>query len=288
MSWNSFTFDGKNSYTDFGLLINKKTINEIPERDLEIVEVPGRDGEIVIDNGRYKNMDVKYTVVLQDTKVDSRRIAAWLTIPRYAILRDTYRPDAFRYAIVKNKINIEDLLDGYGACEITFSCLPYLYYNDGSEFVKTVYSGASAIDLESLVMGGATSKTFDWKHYYSDDISVYPIHQWRCTGTGNISQGSSIINIGTISGVKSGTEPTYYYDEEHKYGYVEYIKVVSGADTLVRAPLTVTFTGSPLYFGFQHETYNSRHLARWYPPRAMSGSTVSFTYYRIQPNWRTI
>lgn len=58
---NNFSFDNQSS-SDFSLYVAEKDIRSAPAYDQQLVSVPGRNGDVIIDNGRYENIDVSYTV----------------------------------------------------------------------------------------------------------------------------------------------------------------------------------------------------------------------------------
>ena len=62
-----FFFNGYTSY-EMGLIVEGKNIWGGPQKDFEMISVPGRDGDVVFDHGRYKNVEVSYTVPFIGTK----------------------------------------------------------------------------------------------------------------------------------------------------------------------------------------------------------------------------
>ena len=56
-----FFFNGYYS-NEMGLIVEEKSVYNAPRRDFEMISVPGRDGGVVLDQGRYKNVEVSYTV----------------------------------------------------------------------------------------------------------------------------------------------------------------------------------------------------------------------------------
>ena len=45
---------------DFGVYISGNGTYNAPARDVKSVAIPGRNGELTLDNGRFKNVTVKY------------------------------------------------------------------------------------------------------------------------------------------------------------------------------------------------------------------------------------
>ena len=62
-----FFFNGYYSY-EMGLIVEAKSIHNGPQPDFEIISVPGRNGDVLLDHGRYRNVEVSYTVSFIGTK----------------------------------------------------------------------------------------------------------------------------------------------------------------------------------------------------------------------------
>ncbi|MBR5931241.1 MAG: hypothetical protein IKZ95_04355, partial [Lachnospiraceae bacterium] len=54
-----FVFGGQDS-RNYGIYISGSGVFGAPERDGSKVSIPGRNGEMFLDNGRYKNIEIKY------------------------------------------------------------------------------------------------------------------------------------------------------------------------------------------------------------------------------------
>ena len=52
------------SAENYGIIMTAPPDHVIAERDIERKEVPGRSGDVIIDNGRYKNITVKYSCAI--------------------------------------------------------------------------------------------------------------------------------------------------------------------------------------------------------------------------------
>lgn len=55
---------GTDSAENYGIIMTAPPDHVIAERDIERKEVPGRSGDVIIDNGRYKNITVKYSCAI--------------------------------------------------------------------------------------------------------------------------------------------------------------------------------------------------------------------------------
>ena len=52
----SFNFLGKDSYNDFGIVVEKRPIIPKPQRTIQYIEVPGRSGSLKVDDATYKDI----------------------------------------------------------------------------------------------------------------------------------------------------------------------------------------------------------------------------------------
>lgn len=143
---NYFIFDGV-STLDYGMLINGSGVFESPEPDLEYVQIPGRNGNLIYDNNRFENIDVSYSPVfaVRDFRARAKAFQAWLLSHRgYYRLEDSYQPDYFRMASVREAIEVQDIawVNNAGALSVTFDCKPQLYLKSGETVTTLTASGS--------------------------------------------------------------------------------------------------------------------------------------------------
>lgn len=129
------TFDGV-SLKDFGVYINGNQTYDAPERSRDIVNVPGRNGALMIDNGRYENIDVVYhSFIIRDFSVNVEGLRN-LLLSRigYVRIEDTYHPEEYRLGIYKGNFQAEvvEMLDA-GQFDLTFDCKPQRFLKSGEE-----------------------------------------------------------------------------------------------------------------------------------------------------------
>lgn len=138
-----FNFDGKSS-RDFEVWINGGGTFNAPERDMETVQIPGRNGDLSIDNGRYKNIDIKYPAfIVEAFRTNFDGFKAWLESKQgYKVLTDTYHPEYYRLARLKEPILPEmGAFNRFGIFDIIFDCDPRRFLNTGKNIKTLTASG---------------------------------------------------------------------------------------------------------------------------------------------------
>ena len=145
---NQFSFGGRRSYDDMGLIITEPPVFTFPERDVSYIGIPGRNGDLIRDNGRYKNITGSYKVaaVREEFPLETvmTEIRSWLSGSiGYSVLTDTYDPLYYRMAQPDGKLSFTEILRQIGTGTVKFNCKPYKYRIDGRRTV--VLDGAGAI-----------------------------------------------------------------------------------------------------------------------------------------------
>ena len=131
---NYFVFNGRSSL-DFEIAISGGGTFASPERDVTHISVPGRNGTVLIDNGRYHNVDITYEASIVrgfKTNFDAFRTFL-LSATGYQRLEDTYHPEEFRVAAFQTSLNPE-IVGAYcrtGQFDITFHCKPQRFLKSG-------------------------------------------------------------------------------------------------------------------------------------------------------------
>ena len=146
---NFFVYDGKNSQ-ELGLLISGEKTYNSPSRDVTTVSIPGRSGDLIIDNRRYNNVEISYTVSFRkDVPEKTRALKAWLlSNAGYRRLEDTYQPEYFRLAAISNATAFEISINRYGTAELIFNCNPFLFSKGGEQTVSIPASGGRIYNPE--------------------------------------------------------------------------------------------------------------------------------------------
>lgn len=145
-----FTFDGADS-TDFGVQILGEGTFNAPKRVVESVYVPGRNGALLVDQGYYENIPVKYPAHLiadstgdfADAISDFRNFLC--SRHGYCRLQDDYNPDEYRLASYTDGLDADVDVLRAGKFDIEFDCKPQRYLVSGEELV-TVSSGDTLLN----------------------------------------------------------------------------------------------------------------------------------------------
>lgn len=143
---NQFSYNGKRSYDDMGLIITETPAFSSPERDIAFTSVSGRSGDILTDNKRFKNIDAAYKVAAASDAFSpeqtARKIKHWLQGEAgYFVLFDTYDPNYFRYACYSGKVDIENKICLLGKATLKFNCKPFKYRIDGKREIHITEPG---------------------------------------------------------------------------------------------------------------------------------------------------
>lgn len=144
MGLNSLTFNSINSL-QYGVYISGTGVFNSPARDREMIEVPGRNGDIIIDHGRFKNIEVTYPAfIVKNFKANLTAWANKLLEPlNYVRLSDTYHPDEFRLAVLSQGMVVDPVRWlAAGSFDLVFNCRPERFLTSG-ETVTTFTAGGS-------------------------------------------------------------------------------------------------------------------------------------------------
>lgn len=157
---NYFILGGIDS-RDFDMIVSCDDAFAVPERDVDTYEVPGRNGDLIVDNGRFRNIDITYDVVIGKDfpeKINAFKRAIG-TLRGYVRLEDTFDPDVYRMASV-DKVRIKELGSRYnsGTFAITLNCKPQKFLKSGEDeiavwFANVVKKSESGLQYDSMSSG---------------------------------------------------------------------------------------------------------------------------------------
>lgn len=134
---NYFVFAGKRS-VDFGLFVEAPPSQSKPKRKVNLIDIPGRNGSLRIDQGGYQNIPVTFPCSFLGGPEKAAEVAEWLygSGRGYAVLRDSYHTGVFRRGAFDGPMDIENILNRAGRCEITFDCRPELWLDSGNSTLQ--------------------------------------------------------------------------------------------------------------------------------------------------------
>jgi predicted phage tail component-like protein len=177
----SFNFAGKNSYSDYGIIVEERSTIPSPKRRVTSVDVPGKNSSLHFDENTYD--DITFTVAcwvdetgenLND-KLDD--IKGWLFGAGESELIFSYQSDKKYIAQAVNAINFSTLYKIIGKFPILFNCRPFK--QAVSNLVTTLNAPGQIVNVGSI--------------YSEPIIKVYG------TGNGTLTIGSQVITLTGIS-----------------------------------------------------------------------------------------
>lgn len=199
---NWLTFDGVSS-KDFGVYINGNQTYNAPARSREVVNVPGRNGALMLDNGRFDNIDVTYHAFIYrdfSSNVEGFRNLL-LSRTGYKRIEDTYHADEYRLGIFKGgfSADVVEWLEA-GEFDLVFDCKPQRFLVSGEETVEFTSSGSILNETEQIakpllrVYGtgsftvGSGTMTISSANVYTDiDCDLMDAYKGTTNCNGNVS-----------------------------------------------------------------------------------------------------
>lgn len=171
---NSFIWQGKDSYEDYGIIINKLPPEVVPEDDIEEIEITGRDGNLTINNNAKKS----YTLPMECTLLDFNKIheiKSWLNGSGDLVF--SWNNDHKYDAKLNNKIDIAQSLKILGEFQLVWKVQPYK---------KSISDNIITLNATGTIFngGGAISK---------------PVVKVFGTGSINLNINGNIINLTNVS-----------------------------------------------------------------------------------------
>ena len=203
----SITWNGVSSDT-IGVIVERIPNRYIPARRISPQQVAGRNGNILLVDKAFPNVEQEYEVYLsaesQGLPSVARACAEWLMGPDgYCRLTDSYDTTVYREAFLMGGFDLENILNKFGRCTITFSCKPQKFLLTGDTPVTipaghtdtysgslVTFTGASGSEISSLSV--AFNPVQDLNGYTYPWGAGGGVNQWDCEyERGNIlSDGS--------------------------------------------------------------------------------------------------
>lgn len=147
----SFNFGGKNSYTDFGIIISKRPSMPSPKRRVSYIEIPGRDSNLRYDEGTYEDITIAVECSIKGNNIAEKLddIKAWLFGLGESDLIFSFQDDKRYKAQVVNAIDFKQVFKYTSIFPIIFNCRPFKYAVQNNIFTIT-QNGTSIINTGTL------------------------------------------------------------------------------------------------------------------------------------------
>ena len=140
-----FTFGGVNSLA-FNIWIQKPHTENMAERDVELITIPGRTGSLIVDHKCWKNVKLKYELIIAGKFTDQFRALKSMMLSKrgYQRLENSFEPDVYRMATVHEMVEAETTpYHKDGVFSVIFDSKPQRYLKSGEQPV--VFSKAGRI-----------------------------------------------------------------------------------------------------------------------------------------------
>ena len=152
------TFNGKSS-SSFGITVECYPSPNRPARRGAVLQIPGRNGNLVIEDGTYENVTLKFDVYLSAEPANlydrAAPVANWLLgSSGYQRLTTEYEPDIFRLARFAGPLDIEAIFNSYGRATLEFDCYPQRFDAHGHVYSDygSLSSGSAAITNTGIMI----------------------------------------------------------------------------------------------------------------------------------------
>lgn len=182
-------FNGKNSL-DYNIGITSRAgILGSSVRDVSSISIPGRNGDFIVDNGRYKNVEVSFeSYILPESPQFKdeyelfklcQMVKDWLVVTGYFKLKSSKQPGYYRMARLSNKLDIADVYFQIGKCTLYFDCYPFMYseagdtevvINNGKEQLLFNNENEESNPIIKIVGNGHLTLTINDKVYQINNI----------------------------------------------------------------------------------------------------------------------
>jgi len=147
----SFNFGGKNSYTDYGIIISKRPSLPSPKRRVSYIDIPGRDSNLRYDEGTFEDITIAVECSIKGNNIVEKldNINAWLFGAGESDLIFSFQEDKKYRAQVVNSIDFRQVFKYTSQFPIIFNCKPFKYAVQNNIFTMT-QNGTSIINPGTL------------------------------------------------------------------------------------------------------------------------------------------
>lgn len=296
----SITWNGVSSDT-IGVIVERIPNRYVPTRRFSPQQVAGRNGNILLVDKSFPNVEQEYEVYLsaeaQGLPSVAMACAEWLMGPTgYCRLQDSYDTTVYREAFLMGGYDLENILNKFGRCTITFSCKPQKYLLAGDTPISipagatTTYTGSS-VQFDGIT--GASITSLSTTITPTQDLHGYA-NPWPAGGGVNLVDPSKKVTASATTGrwyndgtgflLHSGQTYTLSANVGTDVTYFVYIYAIGGTQ-LSYGKWTATYTPSAdVYVYFQYYESGGAHLADAELQLELGSTATSFaTYENICP-----
>ena len=217
-------FDGVDIGAACEMFILGKGTYGAPSRDVEQIHVPGRNGDILVDNGGWNNVTVKYPDcnILSNFGENVEKLRGYLfSNPGYHTLIDQYHPDEVRYAEFRGPFNPEAHTgngNDSGTFDLEFNCKPQRFLRESTiarDYVLCPYTitqslNTTSYSIDAKVANAGSTLKFTFIPAVTK-ILCRNVNFYRSDGS-TVSEDVDInVNEGVVEIPLVGKDGTKYY-----------------------------------------------------------------------------
>lgn len=285
----SITWNGVSSDT-IGVIVEKIPNRYVPTRRFSPQQVAGRNGNILLVDKAFPNVEQEYEVYLsaesQGLPSVARACAEWLMGPDgYCRLTDSYDTTVYREAFLMGGYDLENILNKFGRCTITFSCKPQKYLLAGDTPISIPAGATTTYTGSSVQFDGITSASIT-----SLSTTITPTQ----AGSGDPSP-SNVRPITGLTGLSVYVSPTQDHDDATVYNVdwsTQAGTVYSGTVDVVTGQLTVGMVsvdmGSISWTAYGGTAERDRYISSGIDSLAKNLSSVLCSIYKPRIGSETI
>lgn len=236
MSRNNVIFGGVD-FAENGVWVTGSGTFSAPQRDVTVVSVPGRNGDLVIDNGKWNNIQVTYPCFIRDNF--DQNMAAFRSLLcsqlGYQKLEDSYHPDEYRLgAFAEGLFPSMRQRNKGGEFDVIFNCKPQRFLKSGDEPIQIMpVSPSGSYTMRSHYMPVVEDLYFKVHCKSTDSLTVNVL-----TADANGDQVTS-----TDYTCADGTENTITFTSSDKFFKIAVSNMTSMDETWLEIQTVTEYNG---------------------------------------------
>lgn len=176
---NTVVYDGVN-LANYDVWISGSGVSDAPARNAETIKVPGRNGALIVDNGNFENITVKYPAFIRNDFRENFSAVKSLMLRSagYRRLEDSFRPDEYRMARYDGGIEADPSQHlKSGRFDLVFDCKPQRFLKSGE--ISIVLSSPGAL--------------------YNSGFEALPLITVYGSGAGTVTVGGVTVTIKSLN-----------------------------------------------------------------------------------------